>query len=91
MLEVSKLMRLKKKWTWDLIVDYPRAGGEEGQFLGQKEGKGWRLGKIVGKKADGLTLMGQIRIHTGRVFLHLVLSEGVKMKLWLVKEIRLLK
>ena len=55
-----------------------REVGEEGRFLGQKEGKEWQQGKIEEKKAGGRFRGGQSRIRMGRVFHGLDLFEGVR-------------
>lgn len=58
-------------------------GEEAGQFLGQKEGKGWLLGKIAWKREDGLTPAGQNHTHRVKVSLGRGLFEAVRMKRWL--------
>lgn len=55
--------------------------GVEGQFLGRREGRGWRLKKIGGRKANELILEGQTRIRRGIVFRDRGLFEEVK-KRW---------
>ncbi len=57
-------------------------GGGEGQFLGRREGRGLQRGKTGVRRAVGLTLGGQSRIHRVRVFHGLGLFEEVRKKQW---------
>jgi len=57
-------------------------GGGGEQFLGQKEGRGWLLEKIVGRMGGELFRVGQNRIHRERVFHGQGLSGGARKKQW---------
>lgn len=61
------MLQLKERWLRDRRVDYLMEGEEEGQFQGQKGGRGLRLRKIVVKRAVGLILRDQIRTRMVRV------------------------
>lgn len=73
-------MRLRGRSVGERLVGLLRAGGEGGQFLGGREEKEWRRGKIEGRRASGLYQRGRSRIHRGRVFHDLGLFVGVKRK-----------
>lgn len=61
-----------------LPVGPPKGVGAVGQFPGQREGIGWRLGRSGGRRGVGLSQGGQIHIRRGRVFRSRSLCMGAK-------------
>lgn len=51
-----------------MLIDLLMGGGAAGQFLGQKGGIGWRLRKIVGRRANGPFPRGRSHIRKGIIF-----------------------
>lgn len=64
-------------------VDLPRVGVGGGQFLGRKEGRGWRLRKIGGKRVGVLCLVGRSHIRRVKAFRSQDLFGVIRRKQWL--------